>query len=142
MAAAAMLRRDRAADETSTRKRGDSVKAHYSLIQFCPDRRRDERLNVGLVVLTGDGRLNARSSFRAAMRASFVFRLRNLMPSIEATVHRLSIAKDLKTVDQLTVFAVSRANDIRMTVPRLCKIDDLDADFDRMFFELVEWKGE
>ena len=45
---------------------------------------------------------------------------------------------ELRTVEDLTAFAASRANDLRLTEPRLAKLDDVDADFERLFSQLVE----
>lgn len=121
------------------------MRAHYSVIQYCPDRGRDERLNVGLVVITDCERLLAKVSPQSMPRVSATFGLNddatfNALWAAESTVYR--IIEDVRTLDELKEFAVTRANDIRLTIPRLCKIDDLDADFDRLFAELVEWKGE
>lgn len=121
------------------------MKAHYSIIQYCPDRGRDERLNLGLVVLTNDGRLRARYSIQCVRRACSVFDIVYPDDALVAAfaryaVHRIS--EDIKTLDDLKHFADTRANDIRLTAPRHCRIDDMEADFERMFSGMVEWKGE
>jgi hypothetical protein len=49
-----------------------------------------------------------------------------------------SCAGDFKAAEDLTAFAASRANDLRLTEPRLAKLDDFEADFNRLFSDLVE----
>jgi hypothetical protein len=47
-------------------------------------------------------------------------------------------AEELRTVEDLTAFAASRANDLRLTEPRLAKLKNIEGDFERLFSEPVE----
>jgi hypothetical protein len=42
------------------------------------------------------------------------------------------------SADDLQSFTTARANDIRMTEPRLAKLTDTDQDFDRLYADLVD----
>lgn len=119
-------------------------KGYYSLVQYCPDRFRAETVNVGLVLLclephavrvrmTGNyGRV--RKLFDIAKAES-----KNLRLSLSSFANRISKStSDFLTSEDLAAFAASRANDLHLTEPRLTKVDNLDADFDRLFMQLVE----
>ena len=115
----------------------------YSVIQYIPDRFRAEAVNLGLVLLCPDPytlRFRISTDFERVKRR---FRtndseLANLKISVESMHARLeSLTTTLRTADELTVFAASRGNDIRLTEPRLAKLQSIDADFDRLFASLV-----
>ena len=120
------------------------ARGFYSVVQYCPDRFRAEAVNVGLVLLCLDphgvrvetiGRYNrVRSLFGigGAELKNVKLATRRLKNRIEAA------AVDLRTDADLAAFAASRANDLRLTEPRLAKIGELDQDFERLFSELVE----
>jgi hypothetical protein len=65
--------------------------------------------------------------------------LKNLKVSTEGMTSRIENSLDeLRTPEDLAAFAASRANDLRLTEPRLAKLEDFDADFERLFAQLVE----
>ena len=116
----------------------------YSVIQFCPDRFRAEAVNVGVVLLCPDPHfLRARvaaTNQRVARffgRASFdPTRLNLAKQGIE---HRINASSDdLRTAKDLGDFARTRANDLRLTEPRLTKVTDPEADLSRLFESLVD----
>jgi hypothetical protein len=119
------------------------TRGFYSVIQYVPDRFRAEAVNLGLVLLCPDPhglRFQLSSSFDRVKR---LFRtndseLANLKISVESMHARLeSLTTTMRTADELAVFAASRGNDIRLTEPRLAKLQSIDADFERLFASLV-----
>ena len=119
------------------------TRGFYSVIQYVPDRFRAEAVNLGLVLLCPDPhslRFRLSTTFDRVER---LFRtndseLANLKLSVQSMHARLaSLTTTLRTVDELTVFAASRGNDIRLTEPRLAKLESIDADFERLFASLV-----
>jgi hypothetical protein len=46
--------------------------------------------------------------------------------------------EEFRTADDLAAFAASRANDLQLTSPRLAKLENFDADFERLFSQLVD----
>ena len=46
-------------------------------------------------------------------------------------------AEEFQAVEDLAAFAASRANDLRLTEPRLAKIMNIDDDFERLYADLV-----
>lgn len=119
------------------------ARGFYSVVQYCPDRFRAEALNVGLVLL----RLEPHA-VRVRMTDNFD-RARKLFAMAKPEVTNLKLAShgltsrieksvdEFHTYEDLAAFAASRANDLRLTEPRLAKVTDIDADFERLFAELV-----
>jgi hypothetical protein len=112
----------------------------FSLIQFCPDASRAEAVNVGLVL------------FQVEPAATVVRVVDDVAPIVKRlgrkddTATVLSIVRSMKnrieverfgSVEALEKFARSRGNQVRLTLPRPMSIDDLTADLDAMFDELV-----
>jgi hypothetical protein len=116
----------------------------FSLIQFCPDASRAEAVNVGLVL------------FQVEPAATVVRVVDDVAPAVkrlgrkDETTTVLSIVRSMKnrieveefgSVDALEKFARSRGNQVQLTLPRPMTIDDLAADLDSMFDELVAVPG-
>ena len=120
------------------------ARGFYSVVQYCPNRFRAEAVNVGVVLLclephavrvrmTGD-HARVRNLFAVARPE-----LKNLMLATDGLKSRIeNSAGELRTVEDLTAFAASRANDLRLTEPRLAKLENIEGDFERLFFDLVE----
>jgi hypothetical protein len=65
--------------------------------------------------------------------------LTNLKLSTQGLTSRIEHSVDeLRTAEDLAAFAASRANDLRLTEPRLAMLRDFDDDFERLFAQLVE----
>ena len=65
--------------------------------------------------------------------------LTNLAMSASGLQYRIEKSvEEFRTADDLAAFAASRANDLRLTSPRLAVLQDLEADFERLFSELVD----
>lgn len=120
------------------------TRAFYSVVQYCPDRSRAEAVNLGLVLLSLDPHaIRARmSSKQGRVRKLFSLsrsELKNLRVASRGMQLRIESDPDgFRSEEDLAAFAASRANDLRLTEPRLAKIDDFDADFERLFSRLVE----
>lgn len=65
-----------------------------------------------------------------------VYLLKVSIHAMQSRIERSS--EDLQTEDALAAFAASRANDLRLTEPRLAVLDDFDNDFERLYAKLVE----
>ncbi|HZL25221.1 MAG TPA: DUF3037 domain-containing protein [Acidobacteriaceae bacterium] len=120
------------------------ARGFYSVVQYCPDRFRAEAVNVGLVLLCVDPhavRVRMTGNHDRARRLFAVAKpeLKNLKLATHGLRNRIETSTDeLRSCEQLAAFAASRANDLRLTEPRLAKLDDIDADFERLFVQLVE----
>jgi len=120
------------------------ARGFYSVVQYCPDRFRAEAVNVGLVLLCVDPhavRVRMTGNHERVRRLFSIARpeLKNLKLSTHGLASRIQKSVDeLRTCDDLTAFAASRANDLRLTEPRLAKIENLDEDFERLFSDLVD----
>ncbi len=120
------------------------ARGFYSVVQYCPDRFRAETVNVGLVLLHLDPhavRVRMTSSFGRVRKLFDMDKadLKNLELSTHGLTSRIEKSTDeLRTCEELAAFAASRANDLRLTEPRLAKLDDFDSDFERLFAQLVE----
>jgi hypothetical protein len=120
------------------------ARGFYSVVQYCPDRFRAEAVNVGLVLLCVDPHaLRVKmTSNHDRVRKLFAIRkpdLKNLKFSTDGLTSRIENSTDeLRTSEDLSAFAASRANDLLLTEPRLAKLGNFDDDFERLFAQLVE----
>lgn len=117
-----------------------TTKGFYSIVQYCPDRFRAEAVNVGLVLLCVDPHRVQVQISNDLRRARKLFRverpeLKLAMQGLQSRI--LGLSANLRTEEDLAAFAASRANDLRLTTPRLAKFVDFEADFARLFTELV-----
>lgn len=120
------------------------ARGFYSVVQYCPDRFRAEAVNVGVVLLCVDPHAVRVRMTRNHDRVRRLFsiskpELKNLKLSTHGLSSRIEKSTDeLRTPEDLAAFAASRANDLRLTEPRLAKLDDIETDFERLFVQLVE----
>lgn len=116
----------------------------YSVVQYCPDRFRAEAVNVGLVLLCPDPhtvRVRMTDNHKRVRKLFAVSgpELKNLKFAVNGFVSRVeNSVGELRTMEDLAEFAASRANDFRLTEPRLAKVQNIEDDFNRLFSELVE----
>jgi hypothetical protein len=119
------------------------AKGFYSLVQYCPNRFRAEAVNVGLVLLCVEPhavrvRMTDRFDRVRKLFAIEKSELKDVKFSMESLRSRIeSSVEQFVSADYLLSFAAARANDIRMTEPRLTKLTDIDQDFDRLYTDLV-----
>ena len=120
------------------------ARGYYSVVQYCPDRFRAEAVNVGLVFLCLEPhavRVRMTRNHDRVRRLFAISRpeLKNLKLSASGLQSRIETSfQEFRTSEDLAAFAASRANDLRLTEPRFAKVDDIEADFERLFAELVE----
>jgi hypothetical protein len=124
-----------------------SKRAFYSVVQYCPDRFRAETVNVGLVLYRESPRfLRARiiDNHRRAKRLFGISgqALATLRLSEQNLLYRLNEGgEDISTLDDLKAFVATRANDLRLTEPRLSIVTDIESDFARLFTQLATDQG-
>ena len=124
-----------------------SKRAFYSVIQYCPDRFRAEAVNVGLVLYREDPRFLRAKIIDNHRRVSRLFgisgkELANLRFAEEGLAYRLNErGEDIASLDDLTAYINTRANDLRLTEPRLSVVSDIEADFARLFAKLAADEG-
>ncbi len=120
------------------------IEGYYSLIQYCPDRFRAEGANVGVLLFTPQTpALRARvTEFGRHARKMFhldAAETLRVCRASRAIADRVEHSQDeILTVEDLQHFIDTRANDIRITSPRLVKVENVDADLERLFADLVE----
>lgn len=120
------------------------ARGFYSVVQYCPDRFRAEAVNVGLVLMCVDPhavrvRMTGNHDRVRKFFAIGKLDLANLKLSTHGLTSRIEKSADeFRTLEDLAAFAASRANDLRLTEPRLAKLDNVDDDFERLFVQLVE----
>lgn len=120
------------------------AKGFYSLVQYCPNRFRAEAVNIGLVLLCVEPhavRVRVTERFDRVRKLFSMKKadLRDIKFSADSLSNRIESSIDqFVSADDLTTFAAARANDIRMTEPRLAKLTDIDQDFDRLYTDLVD----
>lgn len=118
-------------------------RAFYSVVQYCPDRFRAEAVNVGLILICPEpqeARVRITEKFERVRKLFGVSRddLKNLKLAMHGLQSRIENgAHDFRTAEDLAAFAASRANDLRLTEPRLAKLVNIDEDFERLFADLV-----
>lgn len=114
------------------------------MVQYCPDVFRAEAVNVGLVLLRPEPhaifvRMTNHYQRIKKLFGTPVDEVKNLKLSVQGMASRIEKSvNELKTSEDLVAFAASRGNALRLTEPRLAKLDDFEADFDRLFLQLVE----
>ena len=127
------------------------ARSFYSLIQYCPNRSRLEAMNVGLVLLYLEPhniRVKTMEHISDFSRIKKAFNMSKndvafLKSSCDSMSYRLkSDPNEFKTIIDLLVFIRSRANDLRLTEPRLAITEDVDADFNSLYDELVTFGAE
>jgi hypothetical protein len=119
--------------------------AYYCIVQFTPDQRRAEAVNVGVLLLS------PRHDFIDVKLAASNKRIRRFfgpqtsLDEGQLTSLRLSLRERLRrdpdsfrTLESLEHFVATRANHLTLTRPRPIKVSDPATDLARLFEELVE----
>jgi hypothetical protein len=119
------------------------TRAFYSVIQYCPDRLRAETANVGLLLFSEEPRFLRAKTVDSHRRLKRVFgvsgrTLATVKLSEQNLLYRINErGEDILTLDDLKSFVATRANDLRLTEPRLAVVSDLETDFSRLFRQLA-----
>jgi hypothetical protein len=113
---------------------------HYCLIQFCADFGRAEGVNVGALVLRDEPAAHAvrvaRDLDAIAKRIVPKISACEVADAAQAMGYRLRHER-FNNVEELDHFVRTRGNQIQLTRPRYMRVEDLNADIDRIFDELV-----
>ena len=124
-----------------------SKRAFYSVVQYCPDRFRAETVNVGVVLYREEPRFLRARIIDNHRRAKRVFgvsgkALATLRLAEQNLLYRLNErGEDISSLDDLKAFIATRANDLRLTAPRLSVVSEIEADFARLFAQLATDEG-
>jgi len=118
-----------------------SPTAWYSLLQVCPDDARDERVNVGVVLIVPDrGFVGARVDQEMA-RAEKLFKSEQSVPSLAAAAQsvaeRLRRWPDVLDSKALAEYGSRLGNAIRLTTPRGVRSNDPAATLQSLFDEFL-----
>lgn len=119
------------------------IKAYYSLIQYCPDRSRNEAANIGLVLFSPETNLLLSKLSASNDRISRFFGRNNYNPNrinfLKSSIERrLNIEKErLTSLEDFKKFINTRANDLLITNPRSVKVSDPEKQLDELFMDLV-----
>jgi hypothetical protein len=117
---------------------------YYSVIQYCPDRGREEAANVGVLLYMPSSQLVQAKVGPLSERARKFFRLRTTDASrpnaaAESLAHLVNAGLAyIDSVEALAAFVATRANDIRVTAPRLVAVSNFVRDLETLYDELVE----
>jgi hypothetical protein len=121
----------------------ETSRGYYSLIQYCPDLSRLEAANIGVILFCPE------RGFLRAKTAQGNDRIRRFFGSQDndwtqinaiknAIVNRLELTgKDFRSLDDLTNFIATRANEVQVTAPRPMKVSEPEKDLDELFDDLV-----
>lgn len=115
-------------------------RANYGIIQFVPSDIRDERINVGLIVVAGS-EMRIRVIRYERIKVVFGFNNHQLR---WAMTHIKNAEKDLKRAWKSGLLNAPhglygyRSNHRTQMVRRRCRVNCINTDFERMFAELVE----
>ena len=121
----------------------ETSKGYYSLIQYCPDLARLEAANIGVILFCPE------RGFIRAKIAQGDDRIRRFFGSHDndwmqvnavknAIVNRLEVTgKDFRSLDDLTNFIATRANEVQVTAPRPMTVSEPEKDLDELFDDLV-----
>lgn len=119
------------------------MRAIYSVIQYVPDASRAEAANAGIVLFVPSRRwLEVRVS-PSLERVRHFFRpgrpeLRRIELALEAFKHRIELARgEFEEEHDLAQLAASRADQIRLSAPRLVMVEEPISDLDTLYHELV-----
>jgi len=116
---------------------------YYSIVQYCPDPARREVANVGIVLLCPELRFLKTRMAVDAHRIKEVFPKlkpddRRLKSTLQGIKRRLQVDRDhFETVEDLSRFAETRANAMRLTAPLPVRVEDPDVELNRLFKRLV-----
>jgi hypothetical protein len=115
---------------------------YFSLVQFCPNPARAEVVNIGVIVFFPETKfleirlVNGNDRIRRIFGGEFDSSL--IEGAKEALQARLSEEKEnFQTLDDLNKFIATRANDLRITIPRFLKTDNPLQELENLFAEFI-----
>ena len=115
----------------------------YSLVQYCPDRSRQEAANLGVVLLSpahgflgvkmGQGNDRIRRFFGEQAGD-----LQQINAMKKMLVRRLQEDKELLVPEQFEKFRVVLSNELQISKPRAIRVENPQAELAQLFSELVD----
>jgi len=116
-------------------------RALYSVVQYCPDPARAEVANVGVVLFRATPAFFETRISTSLDRVQKFFRpgkaeLRRIAREIEAVQYRLARVQPGSEA-QFQQFVDSRADRVRLSQPRLVKLEDPRRELERLYTDLV-----
>jgi hypothetical protein len=121
----------------------NATTGYYSIIQYCPDPARHEVANVGIVLLC------PHRQFLETRMAEDTHHIKEMFPKLKpddrrlkstllGIERRLHVDRDhFKSVDDLSKFAETRANALRLTAPMPVRVEEPEEELTRLFERLV-----
>lgn len=122
--------------------------AHYSVVQYCGDRRRMERVNVGIVVYSNKHQYLSVKVDKNLRRVTRVFgievdELKALKRMLAMFAGRYNgLTKEFGTLESLNEHAELRANMFSLSQFKPVFVDDPSKKLDELFAEMVEYHGK
>lgn len=112
----------------------------FSLIQYCPDASRAETANVGILIFQTEPPstlVRIVDDVGPAMkRLGRRDHTATLLSVVQSMRNRIEL-EGFRSLEALEKFVRTRANQIRLTMPRPMRIQEIEKDIDEMFAELV-----
>ncbi len=122
----------------------EAEKGYYSLVQYCPDRSRQETANLGVLLFCPGLNFLKMKNTASVKRVRSFFRDQNFNPkSLMSAVYALEsrvnlIAEKTWGMNELNDFIEKRANEIILTPLRPVKVKNPELALNRLFEELVQ----
>lgn len=123
------------------------MRGYYSLLQFCPDVRRAEAVNVGALLLCeevgylackiANGNDRARRFF--GVKGDALLRLEDAKRAMERRIR--GETDNIRSFDALVAFIDTRANALLLTAPRNMRVTEPEQDLHRLYDELVRGRA-
>lgn len=122
-------------------------RGYYSLIQYSPDPFRAEAINAGVVLFLPGEFLQAKCTTKFKRVQSALggpdSTLDSFKQAVRAMRNRIAHGMDqISDVDCFESFIATRANDLQLVPPRLVKVEDPEAELERLYKILVERPSE
>lgn len=114
---------------TDTQNQPFNTKGYYCIVQYCPDRNRDESANVGVILLVPslsylNGVEDPTNTRAVKFFGDAITNWETFNTEKQAIFTRVVKDKNyFRTVDDLDRFANTRGNSFILTEPRSCRID-------------------
>lgn len=121
-----------------------AIKGYYSIVQFCPDAERDERLNVGILLFSPEHRYIKALATKDSSRLEQVFLIdpKRYVASIEGFLTRIcqsiSRGEKLYIKENIESYIRVRPLPLRITAPQSILLEkSFDEELEQLYKELV-----
>jgi hypothetical protein len=119
-------------------------KGYYSVMQYCPDTSRAEAANVGLVIFRPEPHALVVKTTNTLARVKRFFKpnakeFSRIRDAVRAAATAFEMrADDYQTIEEFELATYSMGNEIRLTPPKVLRVQDPRTEVDKLFSELVE----